>query len=564
MQGGPELYSITRDIVLSSSKDKYLRQSFLPLLLGNVSELIEKIDLEKWKEALSILIINNCSSSLVIEFAERLEQHSLFSAAQACFVYAGSSDRVLGSWIKQFRHIISSGGSYEDSVFNLFFKALLYAESLKFFDSEILESIYHEYLIMLFKHGMHKEAMEVLGFLKTPRYNLSLMILIEKHTKANNGNTKPPWKVLNINPAKSRVLPKSKEAYISESSPATKGSGFVKVPAPPDHARQVMSKESTIPDPRKSAFPDPRKTAFPEPVKELGKAAFPEPVKAAFSNVGGEVKKSTFPPPPYKEPYPAEVKKSPFGDQKEVTTDSKPISQTKSVQEKQILAPPPPVNFKEARKEVIPPPVSPAALKNTEARNIEPPPISRPTIVQEKSVYNPPPPQSPKNKEEFVQNRQEMHRPMKTEELKNKEVPPPIVPKAIPPPRIPTLAPQKAIPKAIVSGDGVDLSGISPDLLPMAQKWEAAIKDASISSNPRILKDVESKMQEFFNKLKFQGLIDTTLSLVVELTEAFTVGDLATVNRAHLELTNKTWAENGNWLTAMKRIIQAKQSTRGK
>ena len=120
------------------------------------------------------------------------------------------------------------------------------------------------------------------------------------------------------------------------------------------------------------------------------------------------------------------------------------------------------------------------------------------------------------------------------------------------------------LPKAIVSSDGVDLSGIPVELLPIAQQWEAAIRDASISSNTRILKDVELKMQEFFNKLKTKGLNDATMDLVIQLTEAFATGDLAAVNRAHLELTNKTWNENGNWLTAMKRIIQAKQSTRGK
>jgi hypothetical protein len=36
------------------------------------------------------------------------------------------------------------------------------------------------------------------------------------------------------------------------------------------------------------------------------------------------------------------------------------------------------------------------------------------------------------------------------------------------------------------------------------------------------------------------------------------------VNRAHLELTNRSWNENGAWLTGMKRIIQAKQTSRGK
>ena len=138
------------------------------------------------------------------------------------------------------------------------------------------------------------------------------------------------------------------------------------------------------------------------------------------------------------------------------------------------------------------------------------------------------------------------------------------MPKTVPPPKIPTLIPNRPTAKTVSASEGIDLSGIPQNLLPLAQKWEMAINDGSLSSNPRILKDVETKMQEFFNKLRNQEFNEMTMNLIFELTDAFSNGDIATVNKTHLELTNKTWTENGNWLTAMKRIFQAKQTARGK
>ena len=281
-------------MVLSSSKDRYLRNSFLPLLSGNVSELVEKIDLEKWKEALTILIINNCKPGLFIDFAERLEEHSLYSAAQACYIYAGSSDRVLKSWIKQFKNSIDNGVAYESAVFNLFFRSLLYAESLKFFDSEYLESITFEYLTMLFKQGLNKEGLEIIKYLKSPKYYLPLNMLIEKHLRASNENAKAPWRVLNVMPVKTKASPKMKEAYLNEPVTQHKNSAFPKSAPSQEHVRSAMP--VTVPEPKRGAFPEPPKTIFQE--KSLS-----DPKKSPF--------------PSSKEPIPIEPKKNPFGDLRE-------------------------------------------------------------------------------------------------------------------------------------------------------------------------------------------------------------------------------------------------------
>lgn len=523
MQGGPDLYSITRDLVLANSKDKYLSNSFLPLLLGNVSDLMMKIDVEKWKEALSILIINNSKASLVLDFAERLENSSMFSAAQACFVYAGSSDKVFKSWIRQFKHTVAEGGSYQNAVFNLFFKSLLYAESLQFFDSELLESIYYEYLTMLFKEGMQKEGLEMMHHLKTPRYNVPLMVLIEKYVKATHGNSRAPWKVLAINPVKVKTAPKMREVY-PDNPIKTPVSG--KVPGPPDHFR-TMPKISTMPEPKKTAFSEPIKNVFPEHPPEIKRTPFENP-KDPFHSKASDTQKVPFSNLREPDPVPKNISKAPL--------------------EKQAIPPPPPpAKPKDLKKDIIPPQIPSKA----EVREIEPP-ISRPTenikeVPMERTIE-----------------RQDFNKLTKPEQVKPKEVPVHIVPKTFPPPKIPTTLPQRPILNTATSSEGVDLSGIPSHFLQIAQKWESAIRDPSISNNARILKDVESKMQEFFNKLRSGELNDTTMNLVIELTEAFASGDFATVGRTHLELTNKTWNENGNWLTAMKRIIQAKQSSRSK
>ena len=533
-------------MVLSSSKDRYLRNSFLPLLSGNVSELVEKIDLEKWKEALTILIINNCKPGLFIDFAERLEEHSLYSAAQACYIYAGSSDRVLKSWIKQFKNSIDNGVAYESAVFNLFFRSLLYAESLKFFDSEYLESITFEYLTMLFKQGLNKEGLEIIKYLKSPKYYLPLNMLIEKHLRASNENAKAPWRVLNVMPVKTKASPKMKEAYLNEPVTQHKNSAFPKSAPSQEHVRSAMP--VTVPEPKRGAFPEPPKTIFQE--KSLS-----DPKKSPF--------------PSSKEPIPIEPKKNPFGDLREPVhnlrnTDSKgPIGMPKAVTQEKIISPPPPPPIKqtEVKKSEISP-TNPPVFKKHEISNIEPPPISKatePPIAQFRSEVLRQEPVKEVYKQESVK-----ALPQGLEEAKKKEVTPPAVPKTVPPPKIPTLIPNRPTAKTVSASEGIDLSGIPQNLLPLAQKWEMAINDGSLSSNPRILKDVETKMQEFFNKLRNQEFNEMTMNLIFELTEAFSNGDIATVNKTHLELTNKTWTENGNWLTAMKRIFQAKQTARGK
>lgn len=536
--GGEDLFNNTREMVLSSSKDRYLRNSFLPLLTGNVSELMEKIDAEKWKEALTILIINNSPASLVINLAEKLEMHSMFGPALACFVYAGSSERVFSSWINQFRHSVSNGIDYETATFELFFNAILYAESFRFFDSEILESIYFEYLTMLFRQGLTAEALEIMQHLKSPKHSMPLMVLVEKHIRANSGNAKVPWKVVNVPMMKAKTPVKPREIVQERSIGQTRTQH-----EPP---RPVIPKEVAMPVPIKTAFQEPARGPF----ADQARGPFPEPVKS--QDPPHEPRKVNIlppPPPPPPKPTAAEPKKSPFGEVKDLPPpDVKaPVPARPIEKAVNLPPPPPPIKPKEPVKheQILPPP--PPVHKPIE--HIHPEPsreIVRPLENQIKSephfqadTFKPPP---------------------KPEEKKN--VPQPVVPRPAPPAKFTPTMPARAAPRTQSTSDGVDLSGISQHLMPLANKWENAIKESSIASNPKILKDIEMKMQDFFNKLKNEGLDEKTLALVNDLTDAFIEGDYNTVNKAHLELTNKTWNENGSWLTSMKRIVQAKQNKR--
>lgn len=501
-----------------------------------MSELIEKIDLNKWREALTLIIINNSNTSLIVQFAEKLEEAGMNEAAQACFLYSGTSDKVIESWVKKFRQGVFEGNDYETEVFSLFFQALMYSESFKFAGNELIERVYLEYLSLLYKKGLGNEAFEIMKQLKTPKHSMSLMVFIEKHMKAVTGVSKIPWKIMNVAPVKV----KSKEIETKKAE------------------KPVFNKELSHPEPRKAAFveqpkaqgrniPEPPKAAFPVPVK----TAFPEAAKTPV-NQNKPVPERIAPPPPSNE-----AKKLPF----EAYTNS-----GQKFEEQQFAPPPGPSHVQPVN---VPPPPGPMQKSiPPPPANILPPPTNIPPPVKKDiqeipAAFTKPEPKAAKPiEQEFPQV------PVKLNEAENKprteerKVAAPVVPRTVPPPRPPVNLPGKNI--ARPASEGVDLNGIPSNLMPLATKWDNAMHDGSITNNPRILKDVEVKMQEFFNKLKNQELSENTLNLVRELTEAFEAGDMNTVNKTHLELTNKTWNENGNWLTGMKRIIQAKQTSRGK
>lgn len=484
------------------------------------------MNLDKWKEALTLIIINNSNAGLVVQFAEKLEQAGMHEAAEVCYLYSGTSERVIESWVRKFRQAVSEGSDYETEVFLLFYKALLYSEAFKYGGSELLERVYLEYLNLLTKKGMTNEAFEIMKQLKSPKHSMSLMVFVERHTKTVTGASKVPWKIMNVMPVKV----KSKETE-------------VKRPEKP-----VFSKEASHPEPIKAPFVEPiksKKQDFAEPPKQV----FQVPVRSPFppapkaGNTDNQIKpvsERMHPPPPHSN----EFKKNPFNEIK--APGPKP--------EERHIDPPPAAQKPPSSN--VPPPPPPSH------QNIPPPTVKKDTQEPFPALTKTEPKPAKPIEHDPPRTQEAFNPPEPKPKVEERKVAPPAVPRTVPPPRPPVALPGKTPTKP--ANEGVDLSGIPANLQPLAVKWETAIHDGSIASNPRILKDVETKMQEFFNKLKNQELSENTLTLVTELTQAFEAGDFVTVNKTHLELTNKTWTENGNWLTGMKRIIQARQSSKGK
>ena len=589
-QGGPELFNITQEAVLSSSKDKFLKNMLLPLLSKNVSSIIDISDVAKWREVLSIMIINNSKPALVAQFAEKLEQAGLAEAAEACYLYSGNSERVIESWVKQFRQAVGEGRDYEDEVICLFFKALLYSESFAYQGSELLEKIYLEYLNLVFRNGFVDEGFEMMKQLKTPKFSMALMVFFEKHLKAQTGNSKAPWKVMNVPVVKGKVK-ESEVKRQDRTAPVRETLADNRGKAP------VGEQKGTVETPVRNAFPQPVRTAFPQPVKnafaEPVKAAFPEPVKG-FGEGKSMAKAENRPPPPppvfdkhvagaQHGPSSGEIKKSPFGDSK---SQAPPSDHSRVAPPPGPPGPPgpsgppgPPPN--QIINPVTPPPPAPV---RREAKVVEPPPGRMEKVDPRSQFVSNPKPIEHTTHHEAIPEPVPAPDVFKARPEERKFAPPgpaapaaptapvvPAVPRSVPPPRPAVVMPGKlgnrptatAAPTA-AGAEGLDLSSIPPSLMGLASKWESAVNDWSVGINPKILKDVECKLQEFFNKLKSQEINDLTLSTVNEMTEALETGDFATANKHYLELCSKNWEENKNWLTAMKRIIQGKQSSRGK
>jgi protein transport protein SEC31 len=529
-QGGPELFNITQEAVLNSSKDRFLKNNLLNLLKKDVGEIIENCEYGKWKEVLAILIINNSKPAVVAQFAEKLEDAGFNEAAEVCYIYSGYSERVIESWVRKYRQALSDGEDRESEIFSLFFKALLHSESFNFSGSELLERIYLEYLSLLFSKGLISQGFDIMKQLKTPKHSMALMIFVERHTKANTGTSKAPWKLMNIVPVKGKDV---KPVEVKKQD------------------RPVFTRENVVPDVKKAAFneipkpvrPVPEPVRQPEPLRQ----AFPEPPKPVFQegkSARPVVDKGNLPPPPPVFHSNAEIKKSPFGEIKTVgpSLESKQITPASGTSNAS-LPPPPPIK-KESK--VDPPPL------RQEFKTVEHP--SRPEPKEDLI----PPPENPKPRPE--------ERKSVTLSTPSPSVPfAPSVPKTIPPPRPGVGFPLKPQSKSLKpTTEGLDLSGIPASSLSISQKWETSFQDWCTGNNAKIIKDVESKLQEFFNKLKSQEINEVTLSQVRSLTEAFESGDFNTTNKEYLELCSRNWEENKNWLTAMKRIIQGKQAPKGK
>ncbi|CAG9330029.1 unnamed protein product [Blepharisma stoltei] len=552
--GGPELFKRTKNAVISSSKDLFLKTTFLALLNGKIEEIIPTFEIGRWKEILAIIISHgeNNVNELALSLAARLEEENMLEAAYACMAVAGNFNKLVESWISQTSRVIAGDRKkYASQVQYLFFKAsALAASNRSLSDNKLLENIEYEYLQLLYSSGLYQEADEIIKKLPSVKHCMNLLVLLDRVTKNATGNSRAPWQVANVVPVT------QKRKTIEQSIPKTKETKHDPFPVPVSRTSPPYS-EAPI---RKGSIPDPPHPKVvnapihpppPQPVKNQafqGSMVPPPPIEPKTSPFG-KTHASPFPvtreevPPP-----PVGIMTSPFGNQGNVHSDT---------HSGETIAPPPPPPV---IKQTIPPP--PIARPNPPPPPVINTPVKEPEVIPRPPVFQP------------VLTQQEV--PVKTpnfqqmgQQYEAAKEPPPIVkaqapiPHAVSVPRPPVRTPGAFKPPErkveTKQAEGIDLSGIPNNLMPIARFWADAIQQPSITQTSRLYKDVESRMQDFFNKLKNQEFNESIMQLIQQMTTAFESGDIKTAMGAHLSLTNASWNENSNWLMGAKRIMQATQ-----
>lgn len=503
-QGGPDLFRRTKNAVINFSKDIFLKTTFLALLNGKTEEIVQSCELNKWKEALAILICHAGDNigELALLLSSRLEDQNMLQPAYACMAVAGDFDRLVRAWLQQASTVIAQDRKkYASQVQYLFFKTSALAATIKRTDNKMLENIQYEYLQLLWSSGLYEETEEIIRKLPPMRHSMNLLVLIDRISRNANGNSRVPWTVVNVVPVSG-----GRRKTNEQSAPKTKETKHEAFPVP------VSNKNSDFP-------------------KDLSKQTLSAPPAMSKNTVP--------PPPPRNQPF-NEIKTSPFGNKSASTFpgsgEELPPHSNLAHDVQRIDVPPPP-NVKQQ--------IAPPMVRQT------PPPLNMSNPVSHKE-----PEQMPRppvfNQPHFDQQHAEPARPAV-------QVP---IPHTVPPvrPPAPRATPGFKAPVKEIRAEGIDISGVPSQYHEIVMTWVKATQLPSIASTPRVLKDVEVKIQELVNKLKDLQFNDATLRLIEQMTSAFEAGDWKASLNAHLALTNTSWNENGNWLMAAKRLIQAAQA----
>eukprot|EP01099_Mayorella_cantabrigiensis_P003622 TRINITY_DN2733_c0_g6_i1.p1 TRINITY_DN2733_c0_g6~~TRINITY_DN2733_c0_g6_i1.p1 ORF type:complete len:1122 (-),score=331.65 TRINITY_DN2733_c0_g6_i1:283-3315(-) len=100
--GGPELWAKTQELYLRTQKKPYIRV-LSSIVSGNLSSLVEYIELQHWREVLAILC-TYCKAdeftSLCSVLANRLARTGDHKAASLCFICAGDLEKSAQYWIE--------------------------------------------------------------------------------------------------------------------------------------------------------------------------------------------------------------------------------------------------------------------------------------------------------------------------------------------------------------------------------------------------------------------------------------------------------------------------------
>ena len=526
--GGEDLFKKTKNTILNNSKDSYLKSTFFSLLSGDIAEMIQSADPRRWRESLGIIIMHGEYQLryLATELSEKLTQENMVKEAQVCLMVADDFEALYKKWIEEAKEAIGLKEKHRFAQIQyLFFKAATYSLlSTPSFESEELENIYLEYFQALLENDLYNEAVSMLMEMKPPRFNSELMVISDRILRAETGHApRAPWVPIQVKPVKkpqkaqkpslpARTQP-NKAAFPSSPAPRAPFQSEPSAGAPPS---QPFS-QAGIPPPPSSVAPPPKTQSIPGPPKTAPKP-FPEPQK----------------------------------------TPSQPFPTSQDLPTQQPQKPPqqPPKQFLPPQQ---PPPQPPKQLPQ------QPFPTQQSFPPQQPPQQSFPPQQLPqKPPQQSFPPQQSPRQPFSHPEPKPQQVPSqvakPAPPKPAPPK--PAFKPERRGPRtATPQTPEVDISSVPQDLADIANTWKQATELPEIVKNPRIKKDVDTKIQDLFNKLSSRALSDDITKLVTEMTQAFKSNDSNTALNLHMQLTHLSWSENGTWLTAAKRLIQAKSKS---
>jgi protein transport protein SEC31 len=575
-QGGSELFEKTKQAVLSTSKDLFLRTTFHKLITKDNATLIQEIPLDKWQEALALCLTHSPAEleRLADDLGSRLlSERSLEHAAASCFILARQFEKVLHIWINRARRQLNRLNRLY--VFQeLVSKTLALREACQHRQgSERQDRLILEYAELLIGEGLVDEALDMVSIgsrlgnshqasdsRQTSQSSQNLQLWMERLSKHRNSaaKVKIPWEYFNVKPVRYAEVPRQAARGgpgLKAANPFPEGSVYESKPIESSGRPSELLREQarTAPFAGRSG-----PVATPPTTPVLTKSPFPESLIKTAPPIS-QVNPSTTPPIAFRGAESGSANREPpkrsdpppsFPIKSQVTPAHVAFPSTPTVH-------PPPTQavFPPPTQAVPPPPtqaVFPPPPANIISGSISPTPPVRPPPQPEYSNPSPFIPQTP------YQN------------PSRSTLPPPSLPTrgeslSLPPPPIPPVAsrPQVTVPppaglKREVSHQDLDISGIPSEYKRLAQVWKDAVNVPAVTSNQRLKRETEGKLQELMDKLSQREFDEGTIGALSSMTEAFESGDMKAATALIFTLSQTAWDSNKNWLTAVKRLVQLK------
>lgn len=601
-QGGRDLFERTKQAVLGLSKDLFLRTSFSKLISKDCSVLIQEIPLDKWQEALALCLTHSPDDleRLSDDLGSRLlSERSLDYAASACFILARQFEKVLHLWISRARKQLNRHNRLY--VFQeLVAKTLALREACKHrTSSDRQDRLVLEFVELLVAEGLLDEAVESVSLGCQLGSLNELQVWMERLSKHRNSasKVKVPWEYFNVKPIKYAEVKQTRSVKTANLFPTSHGAE----PSFPTYGNQSHPVRAlTRPEERKETpFGFKTETAVAPPV------SFSRPLTS----------------PPSSASVPTVLSRSPFPDgvvQRNAPPIATPLSAAVNPPPSQLRGhEPPPVSFRgkdTATRGQDPPPTTlrshdppPTTLRSMDTppttlrgqdppkssafrgqdpppssafRGQEPPPSSAFREQDSPAYRGQEPPMSFSrtppltSQTQHVQHAAYVEATQPTPAYRLPTMPAAqVLPRSVPPPptihsreqaTIPSVSsyPRTAGPPPSISREAshqeLDISAVPGEYRRIAQVWKDALNIPAISSNQRVKRETEGKLQELIDKLAQREFSDATIGVISGMTEAFEASDLKIASNHIVSLTQTAFDSNRNWITAVKRLIQLK------